>query len=329
MLSRAYRVSNRNEFITGSSQLLWLAANLWWMTGELHDWKYRNDTAVPLLYPAHSVLCGYILRIALLILFTYYLILRPLRIMDPTLDAIERYNETGLVPRMASVFSTWREYENIHILWWLCTDYAWNTLNPSLWVFTAIPTIIISADFVVTSFWEPRLIVDHYHYLAQFLWFMANFVWAYGELYDPKNDRPYSLFSSDPDARWTCRWWSSWCLVAAYVPVVVFHVMWLWRTHKMYLESPRLDTSRTIEHFTYSPRDPPTPALGGHNYTPILPRPRVHTVPVSDTVSPASKIPLDPLVRLSALPVPVQKHSVQNYGSTSTVHDSKCIVDGV
>lgn len=317
MLHRAYTLHNRNELITGSSQLLWLIANLWWMSGELHDWEYRKDANAPLLYPSHTVQCGYILQTSLLVMVLYYLFLRPFHISVPAEEALEVYNETGLEPRCPSFFATWREYENNHILWWLCTDYAWNTLNPTIWVLTGIPTIIIAADFVACSFRNHRLIVDHFHYIAQFLWFLGNFVWAFGELFDPAHDYPYALFATDPEARRTFRWWSSWCLIAAYVPIVVLHVIWIAKTRRMQKEAE-------LPRYRY------------YAYTPILPT----VVPGSSaSTSPslraeAKSVELEPIIRSVSVPMPVMNRSpssstssppslsphtvvLQNYGAVS------------
>jgi hypothetical protein len=263
MVYRAWRWHNRNEIFTGSSQLLWLIANLWWMSGELHDWQFRKMTNIPILYPDHTIVCGYILQMALAVLCVYYIFMRPMHIKPPSLESVDHYNETGLNPPFPGYFATWREYENCHILFWLCTDYAWNTLNQPLWIITGIPTILIAADFVVSSFREPRLMIDHYHYLAQFLWFSANFIWAYGELFDPQNDYPYSLFASDPNARLTCRWWSSWCLVTAYVPIIVLKILWIAKTRRLYREHPDLVLAgqHHYQHHQWYPEIPILPVV--------------------------------------------------------------------
>jgi hypothetical protein len=37
------------------------------------------------------------------------------------------------------------------------------------------------------------MIVDHAHYVAQFLWVLANLTWAAGEIFDPAYDKPFPL----------------------------------------------------------------------------------------------------------------------------------------
>ena len=70
--------------------------------------------------------------------------------------------------------------------------------------------------------------MNHAHYVALFLWVLANLVWAAGELWDPNVDDPIYLLDAKPEALRTARWYSSWILVVAYLPIVVMYYMWVY-----------------------------------------------------------------------------------------------------
>ena len=40
------------------------------------------------------------------------------------------------------------------IFFWLGKDFAWNNIIPSMWVIFAIPTLLMSVDFVYVTFWH-------------------------------------------------------------------------------------------------------------------------------------------------------------------------------
>lgn len=65
--------------------------------------------------------------------------------------------------------------------------------------------------------------------MAQFLWVTANGIWAFGEIYS-HYDAPMGIFTNDP-LRWlTCRWYASWILILALVPVIVMYIIWISNT---------------------------------------------------------------------------------------------------
>ena len=72
------------------------------------------------------------------------------------------------------------------------------------------------------------MIIDHAHYCAQFLWVMGNWTWALGEIYYSNRDKPHPLWEINSDeATKTCRFYSSWILVIAYIPIMVLYCIWL------------------------------------------------------------------------------------------------------
>jgi len=148
LISRSLYYHNFYETIVSISQLLWLVANFWWMTGEVHDYHYPDE---PSQYLRRQQQASYIMIAALCWLGIYYLIIRPLGLLKPSEKAISIYDDTGLTPRFPAIFNTWREYENIHILFWLGKDTAWSTDIPSMWVVFVIPTLTIAFDFVLVT----------------------------------------------------------------------------------------------------------------------------------------------------------------------------------
>ena len=104
------------------------------------------------------------------------------------------------------------------------------------------------------------MLIDHVHYLSQFLWVVANAgtpiptpsspnhltypslpfpppppslprpsaVWASGELFfTPDYDNALSMFLTSGDALKTSRWYSSWVVMLALVPIVLLYLVWI------------------------------------------------------------------------------------------------------
>jgi len=107
----SHAVSNRNikEFWTGMGQCIWLIANLWWMSSELHDNEYPNADK---LYPQRTIESGYVMIAAIVWLMVYYVVIYPLSLCQPSYSARALYNDTNLTCRFPSLFSSWRDYEN-------------------------------------------------------------------------------------------------------------------------------------------------------------------------------------------------------------------------
>lgn len=192
ILSHAVHYRNIKEIWTTIGQILWLFANLWWMMGEIHDDNYPSDTPI---YEQRMLDARYIMLATIIWFIIYYSIIKPCKICYPTITSEAIYDNTGLTSRIPLLLRTWREYENIHIVFWLCKDYAWNILNPILWIIFVIPTLIIAFDFVFITLYQQELLIEHCHYIAQLLWVYANIVWAQGEIFYPLVDKPYGLFS--------------------------------------------------------------------------------------------------------------------------------------
>eukprot|EP01041_Mallomonas_annulata_P000343 gene343-612_t len=224
LLFRAIRIGNYQEVYHGIAQNIWLFANLWWMQGELHDYMYPDE---PTMIDRRQQDSGYMMVAALCWLAIYYLILKPLNVLPMSEHARNMYDDTGLKCRIPLMFNSWRQYENIHILFWLGKDCAWNLLIPVMWIVFLVPTIMLAFDFMIMACTVKTLMIERAHYTAQFTWVVGNMVWALGEFYFASYDEPLSLGTRNYDARKTPRWWSSWILFMAYVPIVILYLVWI------------------------------------------------------------------------------------------------------
>jgi hypothetical protein len=112
-------------------------------------------------------------------------------------------------------------------------DAGWIHNLKWLWWPFAIPTILVSLDFALTTSFHARGTIDHAHYVMQFFWVSANLVWAGGELYlkDDKYDLPQNLLPSHNVAIVTARWWGSWCAMLAFIVGICLHVVWVPATY--------------------------------------------------------------------------------------------------
>ena len=236
LVLRACWRRNISEFWIKFAEMMWLFANAWWMIGELHDDHYGYfDDGEKSIVDKHTKEAGIIFICTLVWITLYYLLLKPLNLLEETKEeqllAIKNDPTSHLQPRFSFFFKTWNEYENIHIFFWVGKDTAWNWWLQSMWLLFLIPTLVIGFDFVYLTLRSRRLMIDHAHYFAQFMWVLANAVWAGGEFwFTPHHDSaiPFSRFSSE--ARRTSRWYSSWVVLGAYIPLLALYVLWLYYT---------------------------------------------------------------------------------------------------
>jgi hypothetical protein len=120
------------------------------------------------------------------------------------------------------LFESWKQYENVHVLLWLGKDTAWNWEWKLMWLIFSVPTVLIGLDFLHKSLFTKRLMIDHAHYCAQFLWVFSNLVWAYGELFLPESrDEAIDFWTVSTDAKKSARWYSTWVLLSGKISTVV------------------------------------------------------------------------------------------------------------
>jgi hypothetical protein len=231
----AYWRRNLGEFWIKLAEFMWLFANFWWMVGELHDDHYGYfDDGANSIVDKHTKEAGVIFICTLVWISLYYIILKPMNLLEESKEEEVRaaHDPTALQPRFSFFFKTWNEYENIHVFFWVGKDTAWNWWIQSMWLVFFIPTLLIGWDFVYMTLRSKRLMIDHAHYFAQLMWVIANAVWAGGEFwFTPNNDSaiPVSRFSAE--ARHTSRWYSSWVVLGAYLPLIALYVLWMYYTY--------------------------------------------------------------------------------------------------
>ena len=137
---------------------------------------------------------GFLMLSGILLMSSYYLVLRRFKWLKADKAVTERYEYEGFLPRF-SFFDSWRQYEHFHVFLWLSKDLAWNKGLPWIYAILMIPTVLIALDFFITTISHPKTVIDGVHYLAQLLWVLANAVWAMGEVFLIGPDNPLSLWS--------------------------------------------------------------------------------------------------------------------------------------
>ena len=147
ILYHSLRTRNTAEVWNAIGLFLWLFANFWWMTGEAHDYQYPDSPAISDRHLQESAI---ILETAVVWLSLYYFILLPLDLLPQTTQAMEEYDDGDFTPRF-SYFRNFRQYENIHTLFWLCKDLAWNLDNISMWFVFLFPTVLVAVDLLWVS----------------------------------------------------------------------------------------------------------------------------------------------------------------------------------
>lgn len=215
LIIKSIKNKNLNDFWSRFADFLWLFANYWWMIGETHDYRFPNG---PLIYEKCTREAAWIMITSLIWISSYYIILKPFGLTTKISEALKKTksnhnnsssnnNESGSgseveeeeedeepSPRFQSYFSTWREYENLHSLFWIGKDTAWILAKLPMWFIFFFPTVAVSIDVTMITLYKPDLLVDHAHHCAQFLWVIANAVWASGELFlTVHHDEPLSI----------------------------------------------------------------------------------------------------------------------------------------
>lgn len=68
--------------------------------------------------------------------------------------------------------------------------------------------------------------MDIVHFAVILIWVLGNSVWAYGDFFMEDYSEPMGMWSSASDAFLTARWYSSWILFVAIVPIFVMYGVW-------------------------------------------------------------------------------------------------------
>jgi len=87
------------------------------------------------------------------------------------------------------MFKNIRQYENLHIAFWLIKDSCWVMSFKTLGMFMIIPTLFVALDIAYKS---RKNISDLFHNIAVCLWISANATWMTGEFFYKDTLRPYA-----------------------------------------------------------------------------------------------------------------------------------------
>lgn len=90
------------------------------MAGEAHDDQFPD---APPLAETRTEESSYLLLAGLLWLAVYYLIIVPLDLMKVSKRALNEYDD-GTIESRFSYFRNFRQYENIHTVFWMAKDLA-------------------------------------------------------------------------------------------------------------------------------------------------------------------------------------------------------------
>ena len=87
------------------------------------------------------------------------------------------------------MFKNIRQYENLHIAFWLIKDSCWVASFRPLGMLMIIPTLYVAFDLAYRS---RKNVSDFCHNIAVCLWIMANATWMTGEFFFKDTLRPYA-----------------------------------------------------------------------------------------------------------------------------------------
>jgi hypothetical protein len=117
------------------------------MKGEVHDYNHPLDKPIS---DKHDIATGLILQIALAWVLVYYFVIIPLNIIPENESSMIEYDDGQLKPRIP-YFKYFRQYENLHMLFWIAKDLAWNKNNLELWLIFLVPTLLMAGDMLLIS----------------------------------------------------------------------------------------------------------------------------------------------------------------------------------
>lgn len=219
------------------------------------DKYYPNSPDYP-VYPQYSLFSSYILFVATLLMVSYYVIILPLGYLKPSEEVCAIFNEHGLLSPFPSLFPLWRDYENFHIICWLGKDLALYIYlvyfidNFCMWTFFVVPTVLIGVHFIILTLFVKTSFIDHIHYYSQFMWVVANFFWAFGEIFEPfgQHDDAVSFVRFDPLSYSTMRWWCAWILLSALITLAIMYVYWIIATYAGFLQDTDVNHPPATTH---------------------------------------------------------------------------------
>lgn len=234
IIYHAIRTKNFDEIFNALSVFLWLFANFWWMTGEVYDYTFPDEQSIS---EGRTEQCARILEIALCLLTMYYTIILPLNLVQVDEKALKAYNDEIMKPRFA-YFKNFRQYENVHMYFWIAKDLSWNQSNKLMWLLFLGPTLFLSADYIFLSLLRKNATIDTVHFLSGFIWVIGNSIWAFGELFYSSQDgnqqkllilnkRSIAPLST---AYENARWFSACFLILSLLLIFAMYACWFYLT---------------------------------------------------------------------------------------------------
>ena len=169
----AFQVGNNDEVYSTIALFLWIFANYWWMTGDVHDDNYPDE---PSIYDQRSNESAIILTTAVCWLTVYYFVIIPFGVMPVSPEAIAAYDDGSFQPRFR-LLKTFRQYENLHMYFWLIKDLCWNLNFISMWFVMLVPAVFLAGDFFfIAVFCKVRL----YRFFS--CWVLVNTSYSFFQL---------------------------------------------------------------------------------------------------------------------------------------------------
>lgn len=139
------------------TQLLWLSANMYWMSGEVHDIRYQEEEPV---YEARTIITSYLLIGAFILATIYFFILKMIHCFQkpnkyssttstssPFLDDSSISSSNSKFSSKMLCFPRFKDYERIHLLFWIGKDCAWCLIIGPLWMLFFLPTYFMALDY--------------------------------------------------------------------------------------------------------------------------------------------------------------------------------------
>ena len=117
------------------------------MKGETHDYEYPDEIPIA---TDNANTSAVVLLIALCWLLLYYTVFLPFNLIYTRKSSLFEYDDGSLKAPTSKCFAfkSFRRYENLHMVFWIAKDLAWNRLNLYMWAFFLLPTLYIAADFI-------------------------------------------------------------------------------------------------------------------------------------------------------------------------------------
>lgn len=117
------------------------------MVGEVHDYRFPDQTPISI---KHSQTSSIILEFAVTWELIYYFIILPCNLLPCSKASLAVYDDGSLQARF-KIFRRFREYENLHTLFWIAKDLAWNRLQFHWWIVCMPATILLSMDYILIA----------------------------------------------------------------------------------------------------------------------------------------------------------------------------------